>query len=1030
MDDTHASSEAAVPSRADALLEQSAWLGALARSLVRDDATAQDVVQETWLAALAHAPREHGRLKPWLARVLANAARKHGRSETRRANRERVAARPERLPSSDDLAERFETQRTLLAALEELEEPFRRALVLRYLDGLEPAEIARREAIPAGTARWRIHEGLERMRKKLDRRFGGDRGAWALLCVPLTRAPSLQSLAALGTTTTIGAFALSTSTRVAAAAILLSIGIGGAWWWSRASQRVDAGSAAEVASRALAPRAESLPPVAPVTDEPTAPRATSVSTIAPSATSSASATTTVEGRFVDEARRPIGAVRAELEELAARFESDADGRFRVALPHFDQRRSDELIASAAGRVRLRRPLELEPDRVNELGELVLAPGARIFGSLRDRDGNPIADARVVVVRAESIRNLELVVTSGPEDSRGARTVASESTSGVDGAWELDGAPATVVRVLAGGGERRWSVSPPIDLFAGERRGPIDLVLESLAAHDRIAGIVLDPNGAAVPNAEVCWWYQATRHSEGGQVDTDANGRFSLTLSADAPHDLSARDKLGRYAAIVRERVPPGTLDCTFRFVPARTCELHVIDATGIDVPAFQLEVRGVVAEARFGWQAQTQDAPGRKRFVVPTESFRIVVEAPRFAKSVLGPLEPANVGATLECELRELAGVRGRVFADGAPVAGARVFLQRHLAPGERREVDGFRSRLEPIDLEPVTTGADGAFVLTPRVAARFVLVAERDGFARTERDLGEIDPERGIADLQLALVRGGAIEGRVLVGGGRSAAGTIVAFDRQDGHPRSVRADREGRFRVEHLTPGPWLVRRIDRDLSSTFRYGSFSSGSNGSSDDENFPSTCDVVEGGTTRFDLDVRDEASALLDVELSLDGAPAIGWRVAAWPASAVGRPASAAAGSTDAHGALRLDVGAIGSHHIELSPPFELASDVQIVSVRTLSAGRNALVAAFQSASVRGTWRDAPSRRRVDVRWNGADGWSSRGSCTVDEDGAFRVPLALAGELELEARDLTATWLTVARRTLTLRAGDSATVDVP
>ena len=45
------------PIRPEDLLAHSQWARALARTLVRDAATAEDLVQETWVAALKRPPR-------------------------------------------------------------------------------------------------------------------------------------------------------------------------------------------------------------------------------------------------------------------------------------------------------------------------------------------------------------------------------------------------------------------------------------------------------------------------------------------------------------------------------------------------------------------------------------------------------------------------------------------------------------------------------------------------------------------------------------------------------------------------------------------------------------------------------------------------------------------------------------------------------------------------------------------------------------------------------------------------------------
>jgi hypothetical protein len=68
-------------------------------------------------------------------------------------------------------------------------------VTLRYLEGLSAAQIARRERIPAGTVRWRLKEGLDRLRARLDRTSGGTEEL-ALALVPLVRRPPLGTAVA------------------------------------------------------------------------------------------------------------------------------------------------------------------------------------------------------------------------------------------------------------------------------------------------------------------------------------------------------------------------------------------------------------------------------------------------------------------------------------------------------------------------------------------------------------------------------------------------------------------------------------------------------------------------------------------------------------------------------------------------------------------------------------------------------------------------------------------------------------------
>jgi RNA polymerase sigma-70 factor (ECF subfamily) len=170
----------------DGLLNEMGWVRALARSLVRDAATAEDLVQETCLAALTSAGSDSPPPpRRWLGAVVRNFARQRARSESARRQRESVVPRRDDLPSPDELAARMECQRLLAEAVGRLDEPFRSTVILRYLEGLEPSEIARRQGLPPGTVRRRLKEGLDRLRARLDSKFDGDRSSWAVALLPL-----------------------------------------------------------------------------------------------------------------------------------------------------------------------------------------------------------------------------------------------------------------------------------------------------------------------------------------------------------------------------------------------------------------------------------------------------------------------------------------------------------------------------------------------------------------------------------------------------------------------------------------------------------------------------------------------------------------------------------------------------------------------------------------------------------------------------------------------------------------------------
>src|SRR5690606_25574062 len=90
-------------------------------------------------------------------------------------------------PSAAALAERVELSRRVASLALELDEPFRSTVLRRHFEGESSAASARREGVPEGTVRWRLKEGLDRLRSRLDREFGGDRRAWCAALLPLVR---------------------------------------------------------------------------------------------------------------------------------------------------------------------------------------------------------------------------------------------------------------------------------------------------------------------------------------------------------------------------------------------------------------------------------------------------------------------------------------------------------------------------------------------------------------------------------------------------------------------------------------------------------------------------------------------------------------------------------------------------------------------------------------------------------------------------------------------------------------------------
>src|SRR5689334_17045902 len=121
------------------LIANLAWARRVAFAIARDDSVADDLAQEAALAALEQERlgARPASIRNWFAAVLRRLAVDRARSESARAQRERESAR-------EEAGERGERARRIVEAVLALPEPFRATVLLRYLDELPLAEVARR----------------------------------------------------------------------------------------------------------------------------------------------------------------------------------------------------------------------------------------------------------------------------------------------------------------------------------------------------------------------------------------------------------------------------------------------------------------------------------------------------------------------------------------------------------------------------------------------------------------------------------------------------------------------------------------------------------------------------------------------------------------------------------------------------------------------------------------------------------------------------------------------------------------------
>ncbi|MEU2067556.1 sigma-70 family RNA polymerase sigma factor [Streptomyces anulatus] len=142
----------------------------LVRSVLRDPAQSEEVAQEVLVEVWRTAPRfraSRGSAMNWVLTVAHHRAVDRVRSAESAAAREHKAALLDRTPAFDEVSEQVESRlereqvRRCMRTLSELQ---RESVTLAYYRGLTYREVSELLAVPLGTIKTRLRDGLIRLR--------------------------------------------------------------------------------------------------------------------------------------------------------------------------------------------------------------------------------------------------------------------------------------------------------------------------------------------------------------------------------------------------------------------------------------------------------------------------------------------------------------------------------------------------------------------------------------------------------------------------------------------------------------------------------------------------------------------------------------------------------------------------------------------------------------------------------------------------------------------------------------------------
>lgn len=493
----------------DAVLERLPQLHRLAHALTHDPAAADDLVQSTVEIALRKPPTLRAAWPSWLGRVMTNLARQRGRGEVRRRWRERLVAAPEALESTSALVERHDIRVRLMHAVRALDEPYRRAVLLRYFEDLPVRAIAARDGIPHKTVESRLTRGLAKLRERLDHEHAGDRRAWLVALAPFAKA--------MHTPLTLAGVVVMKSFAVSLGVLTL---VCTSWWML---QDDEPATPPTPPTAAAAERNEAHD----ATPTPSAPPNEIARTATPTEPASeAPAVPLLRGLVLDTEGKPVGGVRLSVavrDATALEFTlvSDADGRFSLPAREaaLDIAAADPRYTTVLEAAIMRTPNLAQPREVH----VIVAANTRIEGQAVDPSGTPIAEVAVELAPPDAVRALFAIDLSANR----ARTLTASTDA--NGRFVFEAAPAVAGSLCSGTKSGYVAATEVVRTFP---RSDLRLVLSRPTDQATLRGIVYDPTGIPLEAAYLALGSLPTR--------SDANGMFTFEYPrAEPPERLLA-----------------------------------------------------------------------------------------------------------------------------------------------------------------------------------------------------------------------------------------------------------------------------------------------------------------------------------------------------------------------------------------------------------------------------------------------------------------------------------------------------------
>lgn len=783
------------------LLAEAEWLRRFALHLAKTQDRADDLVQETWVAALRHPPNHKKRPRAWLAAVMRNLHLMKNRGDSRRRQREERASAG-KWSAPDDAVVQMEMQRSLADAILALDDDSRTLVVWHYYDQQTSAQIASRLGLEEAAIRKRLSRIRQRLRHRLSTKHGSDWRHQILAAIP-SSSSLWPSLTGFLSTTTSNKFVLP----LVAAVLIGGVGLiqSGRNPESESEESVNASIANTVSSKTEFTRIEEpqmastdLPPLHSVKKEPTLRGIV----VAPNNEAIAKAELRL---FVPLGRQIPGLVDYWETNGSSHAQalSNDDGTFEILA---QEGLTYDLVCSAAGFGQNR----TADRRTGEWIRIVMEPAAEVWGRITDAQTGLGIPKAIIYLRPGPLQETNEIFSAETNEDGDYRL-----TDLRPGYFSMRVFSTTHPTVPM---ETRNAMGLPI-LKSGERIR-MDLQLRrGVSIEGRVTHALL---GTAIEGAQVKIQDGPNSYS----TQTDADGYFNLTAPQDHHRSMLRFSAAG--FGDFQYCLADGSLEGQEVYVallPARKARGRLVDSKGNPVAGAQLSAS---ANSHYGDYGQQVD---RKSTVSAVDgSFELLdlrqdlrhtllVAHQNFATEVFDFPEGELSSQVVDFGtfvLHPPAGIHGRVIGpDGHPLAGIYVLLS-----GEPKRRDAFMPLMEGgigymsdegmgFGRISALTNSNGEYSFANVPAGNYFLSAGKKGYLKRGELEVTLDVGFQLENADIILDRGLSISGTVLDSSGNPiGAASVNVFVNQTFHRMGYTiCDQNGKFEIWGLEAGKYRL-------------------------------------------------------------------------------------------------------------------------------------------------------------------------------------------------------------------------------